>query len=128
MYDHQETKDTAMSIQDRIVSLLEERHVGRDKAIKARDLAHQLDERERVVRAAIAQARKSGILILSAISPPYGYFVAANRKEWSEFRNSNLRARALDILETDQAMARAARKAFGEAVQLQMFDGAEVVA
>jgi len=121
MYDHQATKGKAQDLQERILALLEERHAGRNHAIKARDLAKKLGESERVVRAAISQARKDGALILSAISPPYGYFVAENVKEWREFRNSNLRPRALDILETDKAMAAAARERFGPAVQLVMF-------
>lgn len=129
MYDHQRTKQKAESIQERVLALLEERHVGRRNAIKARDLAERVGERERTVRAAISQARKDGALILSAISPPYGYFVAETAEEWREFRNSNLRPRALDILETDSAMAKAARRRFGPAVQLKLFRGApEVVA
>lgn len=128
MYNHRATERRAKTIQDRIVSLLDRRHVGRANAIKARDLASIVDENERAVRAAISQARKDGALILSAISPPYGYFVAETAEEWREFRHQNLRPRALDILETDQAMARAARERFGPAVQLQLFEGAEVVA
>lgn len=121
MYDHQKTKDNANALKDRVLSMLEEQHVGRKHAIKARHLAQKLGERERVVRAAISEARKGGALILSAISPPYGYFVAETVEEWQEFRNSNLRSRALDILETDKAMAEAARRRFGPAVQLVLF-------
>ena len=129
MYDHQATKDKAGDLQNRVLAYLEERHVGRNRAIKARVLAARLGERERVVRAAISQARKDGALILSAISPPYGYFVADNVQEWREFRNSNLRPRALDILETDKAMAEAAQRRFGPAVQLILFPGQmEIVA
>jgi len=128
VYDHQQTKDHATTIQDRVVNALETRHVGRHNAIKARNLASVVGENERTVRAAISQARKDGALILSAISPPYGYFVAETAEEWREFRHQNLRSRALDILETDKAMAQAARERFGPAVQLRLFDGAEVVA
>ena len=122
-------KDRAKTVEERVVQLLEERHVGRKNAIKARILADRVGESERVVRAAISQARKDGVLILSAISPPYGYFVAENREEWQEFRHKNLRSRALDILETDRAMAQAARERFGPAVQLVLFaDMPEMVA
>jgi len=57
------------------------------------------------------------------------YFVAETAEEWREFRHQNLRARALDILETDKAMAKAARERFGPAVQLALFaEQAEMVA
>lgn len=127
-YDHTRTQETAQTIEDRVQAVLEESHVGRSNAIKARVLAAGVGEDERTVRAAIQSLRKDGVLILSAISPPYGYFVAETAEEWREFRHQNLRARALDILETDKAMAQAARKRFGPAVQLSLFEKVEVVA
>jgi len=128
MYDHTKTKEKAATLEDRVRIELEESHVGRQNAIKARVLARKLGEPERVVRATIQALRKDGALILSAISPPYGYFVAETAEEWREFRHQNLRARALDILETDKAMAKAARERFGPAVQLALFERVEVVA
>lgn len=122
MYDHVKTRKRAETLQERVVAVLSDGHVGRANAIKARDLAGLLDERERTVREAISQARKDGTLILSAISPPYGYFMAENADEWREFRNHNLLPRAYDILETGRAMAQAARDEFGPAVQLVLFD------
>ena len=106
--------DISTSLKDRILLILESNHIGRQRAIKAKDLARKVGEPERAVRAAISEMRKDGRLILSAVQRPYGYFMASNHDEWREFRNGNLRPRALDILETDRAMNKAAQERWSD--------------
>ena len=118
------------SLRDRILLVLETNHVGRRRAVKAMDLALKLGESDdRGVRAAISQMRKEGHLILSAVSEPYGYFMAETAQEWREFRKDNLRARAMNILDTDRAMKQAAERRWGEVGPLIMLiEQPEVVA
>lgn len=118
------TQQTISAFEDRLLALLYTRHVGRQRAIKAKELAAKLGETERLVRATISGLRKQGHLILSAVQEPYGYFTAETYDEWREFRNGNLRPRALDILETDRAMNEAARQRWGDTLQLSMFQPA----
>ena len=115
-YDHKTTQTQAAGLQDAILAILKDR-VGAASAIKARDIAAHLGlagrYADRPVREAIKTLRRSGHLIISSVSRPYGYFLAADEKEWHAFRNSNLRPRALDILETTSAMNRAAQARWG---------------
>jgi len=90
---------------------------GRGRAILSSDLAEAVGENTRVVRAAISEMRKDGFLILSAVRPPYGYWLADSQKEWVEFRDNNLLSRAHDLLETDRAMSRAAEARWGGAAE-----------
>ena len=121
-YDYEAAQDQAVVLQEAILGILQE-HVGASNAIRARVLTERLGEgvgkySDRRVRIAIAQLRKAGHLILSSVGSRPGYFLAANEQEWRAFRHANFRARALDILETDKAMALAARGYFGDGVQL----------
>jgi hypothetical protein len=132
-YDHSTTTDRAATLMDRVIEVLSERHTGRANAIKVPDLAEQLGERDREVREAARQARRDGVLLLSATSPPYGYFIAETEEEWIEFRDRNLVPRATDILETSRAMGKAAAKRFGnddkpQVFQLTIFGMPELVA
>jgi hypothetical protein len=94
-------------------------HIGQTNAIKAGDIADRLGQsNDRLVREAVRQLRKDGKLILSSCKPPYGYYIAANPNEWVEFRDTNLKPRALDILQTSRAMGQAARIRFGQQMAL----------
>ena len=123
-YDYKAAQTQAIVLQESILAILQD-HIGANSPIRARDLARTLGEgtgkySDRRVRIAISQLRKAGYLILSSVGSKPGYFLAANAEEWRAFRHTNLRARALDILETDRAMAAAARSYFGDTVQLQL--------
>lgn len=123
-YDYKSAQ-TAENLHNLVLCVLSN-HVGANNPIRARDLAQAVGQgfggkySDRCVRIAIAQLRRAGHLILSSTGSKPGYFLAANEEEWREFRHSNLRARALDILETDRAMAVAARSYFGDTVQLHL--------
>jgi hypothetical protein len=110
-YDHKDTERVAQTLEKNILAILC-LHQGADKAIKAKDIARQVGltgrYADRPVREAIKRLRRQGHLILSSIKEPYGYFLAETEEEWREFRDTNLKPRALDILETAGAMGRAA--------------------
>jgi ribosomal protein L31E len=126
MFDYQREKDRAQMLQAAVLSVLSE-HVGAENAIKAADLAQAVGERgDRRVRIAISQLRKRGYLILSSVGRTPGYFIASSWEEWKDFRNKNLRPRAMDILETDRAMRAAAMVRFGRQCPLPI--DVEVVA
>lgn len=104
-------------LKDRILMALRTEARGRKHAILSSDLAEAVGESSRVVRAAISEMRKDGYLILSAVRPPYGYWLAASQKEWSKSRDHNLLSRAHDLLETDRAMSRAAQARWGKVAE-----------
>lgn len=115
---------TTPDLRKRIKTVLETSHVGRHRAIKSRHLAQKAGSKDRAVRAAISDMRKDGELILGAILQPYGFFIADSFDEYEHFRHTNLRPRALDILQTDKAMLQAAneRWAVDPDAQLSLFD------
>lgn len=119
-YSHDAMQNQADRLKELVLHLLQ-RHVGADRAVKALDIAQTLGlSTDRTVREAIRQLRREGHLILSSVNPPYGYFLAANREEWCEFRDRNLRPRAMDILETARAMGEAAQRRYGSTAALDL--------
>lgn len=114
-YNHERTKADARSLRDQVLSILKG-HVGASKAIQARAIALALhrDGRyaDRPVRMAVKQLRREGYLVLSSVGSQPGYYLAATETEWRNFRDGNLKPRALDILETASAMGRAAQIKF----------------
>jgi DNA-binding transcriptional regulator PaaX len=62
----------------------------------------------RQVRIAIHDLRRDGVLILSAPGEDGGYWLAENHEQVTEFRERELRSRAMDLLETDTEMEQAA--------------------
>jgi predicted transcriptional regulator len=117
-YDHKATEEQAGTLKDQVLEILSE-HVGADSAIKAKDIARRLGltgkYSDRPVREAVKQLRREGHLVISSVTVPYGYFLAATEEEWLEFRDRNLRPRAMDILETSRAMGLAAKGRWGGA-------------
>ena len=105
-------------------------HIGADNPIKADEIAEMVGlkgkYRDRRVREAIKLLRRDGCLILSSVGKTPGYFLAANEVEWKEFRDGNLRPRALDILETSRAMTQAAQREFGGQAGLDLPDMATI--
>ena len=122
-YDHNATKTLADELKEAIIEILQG-HIGADNAIKAQQIAKQLNRTgryaDRPIREAIRGLRKDGWLILSSVKKPAGYFLAETEEEWIAFRDRNLRPRALDILQTARAMGDAAGIRWGEATQLEL--------
>jgi hypothetical protein len=122
-YDHEAMRATAEGLQGAVLAILEG-HRGAGSAIKAGAIARRLDlsgrYADRPVREAIKELRRQGHLILSSVKQPYGYFLASSEREWLEFRDSNLKPRALDILETASAMGQAAQSRWGGTQQLRL--------
>lgn len=122
-YNHDSMKDSAEVLQSDVLDILQH-HVGAATAIKAADIARRLGLRgryaDRPVREAIKTLRRDGHLIISSVREPYGYFIAATEDEWLAFRDTNLKPRALDILETASAMGQAAQRRWGAIRQLNL--------
>jgi len=121
VYDHNATRNQAGDLKAAVLSILSQ-HIGAGAAIQARDIAGACGLRgkyaDRPVREAIRQLRQDGRLILSSVGQQPGYFLAATAEEWEEFRDGNLRPRALDILETAKAMGQAAAARWGGVLDL----------
>ena len=89
-------------------------HIGREKAIRRRDLVlllspllrqkYKPSRYDRSVRLAINQLRKQGYPICSTGGPNGGYFIAANREELEEYLQLEIHARAMDLLAQEQSM------------------------
>ena len=123
-FDLQGATDTAAGRKDALLKLLERNHVGKENAIRAYELALMFgDNTDRPTRLAIQDLRNDGTLILSSSHGEFkGYFMANTLEEYEEFRAHNFRSRAMSILVTDRAMAKAAQQIFGLAVQLDLFE------
>ena len=123
-FDLEAAKETAAGRRGALLAYLLENHVGKETAIKAFDLQYLFgDHTDRPTRLAIQDLRNEGHLILSNSHGEHkGYYMAATLEEYEEFRQFNFRARAMSILVTDRVMAANARRQFGEAVQLDLFE------
>ena len=120
MYNHRNTQTAADTMHAAVLNILRSR-IGARRAIQAREIARRLNHKsDRAVREAVRQLRRDGHLILSSISPPCGYFFAATETEWIEFRDRNLRPRAIDILQTARAMGEAAEHRYGETAGIDL--------
>ena len=71
---------------------------------------------ERQVRAAINQLRKEGQPICSTGGEGGGYYLAAGADELDTFIARELHARAMDLLEQEQAMRAARIRIFGSKI------------
>jgi hypothetical protein len=76
---------------------------------------------DRVIRLAIHSLRRKGVLICSAPGADGGYWLASDWQDVSEFFERELHPKAMDLLETESAMKEAARRKFGDAVQVSLF-------
>lgn len=93
-------------------------HIGRSQAILGEELTRRLHSiyprlDQRVVREAIHQLRRDGILICAAPGASGGYYVASSWSELEEFATRELRSRAMDLLETEKKLLRSAERQFG---------------
>jgi hypothetical protein len=107
-----------MELRDGLLFLLNFHH-GRSQAILGSELFYQLrshgcsvsDKRE--MREAIAALRNDGELIGSTGGSDGGYWMLEGWGEVNEFRNHEVRSRAMKFLETDAAIVRSATIQFG---------------
>jgi hypothetical protein len=112
---------------DRAVLRVISYHAGRPRAISRGELLIAVrrlgfDVDERVLRAQINNLRKDGHLILSTGGVGGGYWLAANRDEYEEFKNREYLARIKDLGEQVAAMDRGAQERFGkESPQIKLF-------
>lgn len=96
-------------------------HVGKERAIQKGEILEGMKRmgyycHERQFRERIHELRRQGWLIASLSAD--GYYLVANKIEYSEFRESEFTARIDDLSITRSAMDTAARQQFGEAVQV----------
>jgi hypothetical protein len=96
-------------------------HVGRDNAIRRRDLLLQLGPHmsqigvppgrmDRNLRLAIRALRKRGCPICSTGGSKGGYFLAADRSELDQYLVVEVHGRAIDLLEQEKAMRQGAER------------------
>ena len=94
-------------------------HQGREAAISRGALVHMcasmgFSVHERAMRAAINQLRKQGHMICSTGGEGGGYYMATNWLELTDYLESEVRPRALDLLEQEKALQQAAEKTWGQ--------------
>jgi len=103
---------------DRAILRLLMFHVGRDNAIGRETMLVQLANvgfrvQDRIARAAINELRKTGQPICSAGGEGGGYWMAQNWEELTEYIERELHSRAMDMLEQEQALKKAAEQRWG---------------
>lgn len=103
---------------DRAVLRVLSARVGRDAAISRPDLVAALkslgfEVHERQARAMINQLRKDGHLICSTGGSDGGYWLAKSWEELGEYLEHEVRPRAMDLLEQEQALKKAAERVWG---------------
>lgn len=99
-------------------------NVGREHAIKRRDLLEQLhavpglsDMQDRHLRMEINRLRKDGHLICSAACEDGGYYLCNSIDEYYEFAQREFGAKIADMSETLRSMERSAQRVFGDSFQ-----------
>lgn len=98
---------------------------GRSQAMTARQLARMTGIREREVRSIIADLRRQGHAIGSAVNVPYGYYMPTNVEEARECQ-AHLYARMREIGITAKAFERAyGQDQQGRQMVLDLFNEAE---
>ena len=81
---------------------------GKNKAIKADDLARQFNTTRRDINDQIKNLRQAGALIGSSRQEPFGYFIPNCREEDTEFMGA-YKSELLDMLKTYNRQKRAQR-------------------
>ncbi|HMN12791.1 MAG TPA: hypothetical protein PKD55_10755 [Bellilinea sp.] len=104
---------------DRAVLRILDFHKGREHAIGRADLVRDLAGMgyrvsERAAREQISLLRKAGSLICSAPGRDGGYWLAASREEYEDFKHQEYLAKINDMRETLAAMDQAAERTWGK--------------
>ena len=83
------TRPFILTAQDRIRlrnKVLRSLGKGRSNAIRGKDLAHQLGERDdRKIRLVIRELISEGVPVASAVSEPMGFYIVANEYEAADY-------------------------------------------
>jgi hypothetical protein len=113
-----------IGLEDAILFILSYHH-GRKRAIGRSGLVWVLKQQghsvgERPMRECIKQLRRQGHLICSMPGEDGGYYLAETLAEFQKFDQEEFGAKIADMNETRQALLKAARQQFGEAVQMEL--------
>jgi hypothetical protein len=111
------------ALAERLTEILPE---GRANAIPARALARRLGVDTRTLQQLVVEAIERGVLIGSASSEPFGYFLIASESDL-EAGTAHLRARALSCLHRWSRVRKLARERFEEPVVARLFELPEAV-
>jgi hypothetical protein len=119
-FDLQQLIDSLPAGLDRAILRVLSFHIGRKNAISRRKLVNDLvsmgfDYRkdDRPVRECINLMRKEGKRICSAGGLKGGYWIAKDWTELDEFIDKELHSRAMDMLEQEKALRKAAEELWG---------------
>ena len=80
-----------------------------------------LSRDDRQMRQAIENLRKNGCLICHRKGKRGGYYMAANKAEYEDFRAREYKSRIVSLADTLRKMDKAAEEKFGEEIQLELF-------
>jgi hypothetical protein len=110
---------------DKTVLFILSYHVGSERAIGREALVLAVAKmgqgvNERAARQCIHDLRRKGHLILSMPGIDGGYYMADSLAEFETFDRMEFGAKISDMNETRQAMLKAAKIQFGEAVQVRL--------
>ena len=110
--------------QRKVYAVIEECR-GRKRAMTAKQIARFAGLNERCVRMVIADLRKRGYAIASAVNPPYGYYLPASLEEARECQ-AHLWSRVGEVAATARAFDRAyGEHAQGRQMVLSLFDNCQ---
>lgn len=76
---------------------------------------------DRLMRKAIEDLRKRGFLICHRKGSDGGYYMAANKAEYEDFRSREYKSRIVSLADTLRMMDKSAELQFGEEIQLELF-------
>jgi hypothetical protein len=108
----------ADQLADHLAEILPE---GRANAVGAEPLARELRVDVRTLQQLVVEAIEHGVLIGSAASEPFGYFLIVSEADL-EAGTAHLRARALSCLRRWSRVRKLAREKFDEPVVARLFD------
>ncbi len=80
-----------------------------------------LSRDDRAMRKAIEDLRKKGHLICHRKGRDGGYYLAASKAEYVDFRAREYKSRIISLADTLREMDKAAEVKFGEEIQLDLF-------
>lgn len=104
-----------------VLSIIEQAR-GREMAITSQRIAKATGTSDRTVRAVVANLRRQGYPIASAVNPPYGFYVPATPAEAQECQ-AHLYSRIAEIATTARALDRAFGAHLpGRQMVLELFD------
>lgn len=104
-----------------VLQYLKIRCLGRDSAVKARDLGTAFGISLRAVNDVVRELRKDGVMVGSSKREPYGYYLPSNSREIKEYL-AEFRAELFDMLKTYNIQRRAKDKHLEDLSTGSLFD------